>query len=843
MHFLANPFGLFRSPPKRRTLQRAIMLGYAALLCLVFADASWANATILNQPFTAHPGDIISLVGKGFGIKPRAYIKLAGATTSSELVVIKGQDNIVVFRIPQNIAFSRYEIWIYDNVSSSSPHVFINAPRAMHFDSPDVASGAHVRVFGRNLYINNATPSATLIDTQTNTRLVATVAILNSDAYGLDIIAPNGIIAGRTYQLLVSNGYGSALADQTLLGHASGADYFSLSMPWAYDFHYVNGPTYQPGVAGTNEQDHHFFDATSDPDLAIHAKGDGVTDDLPAINAAMAQAAQYGGIVYLPAGTYKLNSTGPMCIIMQSGVVLQGHNASDTKLVFGPATPQGSSYALYAVYWAPGTQLSGLADLSLQNIDKTSQYVVNAATANGDVNRVFIQRVNWDLGSGASIFLQGDRIAIENSNFQQAINSQYPYPDGDSGIGPITIQQVSNLIFRGNTVAWASNQNSINDVTNAAIEFNHFTRSASDQIVAGPQQTTWPYVGKPIAVGDVVQRTQGRQLSLNFGRNLVVQNNIFDVSDGALKYNWDDGETILSEAGGAAPRDDAGTVATANSATVTANSKCSGNCAWNYYSNSMIIIVSGQGAGQWRHAIALTNNTFTVDKAWDVVPAAGDHFAISVPSYENVLIRRNTLQDNPIGIGMFAGSFYNVSVIWNQLTNNGGIYMSPAEQIQDSSASLPIFNEYRNIEINYNTMVNQNGNFPSYIEIVLRLLSPNTFWGASVDGVEERGNQITAKPGTPAFPFSEGYTNYVLYQDPNANYLEEGKSALIGTIFQGNSCTNCQINYLLSTGALDTVIWNANSTNTLGIQSTFLQDQPIANTTTTTSIGTIVGHD
>ena len=367
-----NLSAFFWSSSRRQSVQRVGMFGYAVLICLFCADATWAKAVILNQPFTAHPGDIISLVGKGFGVKPRAYIKLAGATTSSELVVMTGQDNVVVFRIPKNIAFSQYEIWIYDNVSSSSPHVFINAPRAMHFDTPDVASGVHFRVFGRNLYVNSVTPAATLIDTQTNAQLAATVALNNSDAYGLDIVAPSGIVAGRSYKLLVSNGYGSTLADQTILGHANGSDPFGLGLPWAYDFQYRNGPTWR-GIAGANEQDHHFFDVTSDPSLALHAKGDGVTDDLPAINAAIARAAQYGGIVYLPAGTYKLNSTGPLCILLRSGVVLQGHSASDTKLVYGPATPQGSSYGLCAVYWPPGTQLSGLGDLSLQNIDKTSQ--------------------------------------------------------------------------------------------------------------------------------------------------------------------------------------------------------------------------------------------------------------------------------------------------------------------------------------------------------------------------------------------------------------------------------------------------------------------------------------
>ena len=53
----------------------------------------------------------------------------------------------------------------------------------MHFDNAEVVSGVHFRIFGRNLYVNGKAPTVTLIDTQTNAQLKATVAVATSSAY------------------------------------------------------------------------------------------------------------------------------------------------------------------------------------------------------------------------------------------------------------------------------------------------------------------------------------------------------------------------------------------------------------------------------------------------------------------------------------------------------------------------------------------------------------------------------------------------------------------------------------------------------------------------------------
>ncbi len=117
---------------------------------------------------------------------------------------------------------------------------------------------------------------------------------------------------------------------------------------------------------------------------------------------------------------------------------------------------------------------------------------------------------------------------------------------------------ISNLQFKNNVVKWATDGNAMSDLVNAVVENNAFTRSASDTIIVGAAQLSWPNNGYPLHIGDRIQRVMGRQLAINFGKNVVVQNNTFAVSDGVLKYNWSDGETIQNEAGGANPREDTG---------------------------------------------------------------------------------------------------------------------------------------------------------------------------------------------------------------------------------------------------------------------------------------------
>ena len=828
----------WRNLPSDRRPNSATLCVFA-LSAMLGADAAPAAPVILSQPFSAKPGDVISLEGSGFGSAPTVYLQPSRQTTPIALATKAAAGGGVIVEVPKTAAFDLYSVWIV-NGGSASASISLNAPYPMHFDNAEVASGAHLRIFGRNLYVNGVAPTVTLIDVQTAAQVSATVTLSTSSAYCLDIVPSSGIIAGHSYQTNVSNGYGSAVSSASIVGHAAGTDYFQIGQPWAYDFQYQNGPGYQPGN-WTNQADHHWFNVKTDPSLKLWAKGDGVTNDAAAINAAIVLASANGGIVYFPAGTY---NTGTTTISMRSNVVLKGQSAATTKILYGPTYPGG-------VYFPPGSQMMGLTDLSLQNVDLTSQYVVGLGTGNQRVSKVFLQHLNWDFGSGKGLVMAGDRIAILNSTFIQAIN----YQGGNAaqqtgGMGPIyignkTLGSTTNFQFKSNVVKWATGQNSILDVVNAILENNHFTRSASDKIAA-PADPSWGGYATSVPPSFGYMRVMGRPLSLNWGKNVVIQNNVFDTSNGVISYNWNDGEAILNEAGGpsAWQREDVATVSAAASSSLTA--VCVGSCAWNVYPNSIAVIISGAGAGQWRHITQASGNTFTLDKSFSVIPAPGDYFAISQPGYENAIIRNNTLSGNPIGISMYKGSFFNVSILANQLTDSGGINLVTSQGVQ---APIQRFNTSQNIEIKGNIVKNTKGWYPAYIATFFNIQTRNILLGTSTFGLEIRNNQITAKLGTPVPLAREGFGLYDIYQTLNAgDFYDQGTSWVTGTVYQGNSCANCPINYRLSNTDNDTAIWNAATTNSPGVASTFVSDLPMGHTNfggaaPHGSVGTVIGND
>ena len=76
---------------------------------------------------------------------------------------------------------------------------------------------------------------------------------------------------------------------------------------------------------------------------------------------------------------------------MASGVVIQGHAAADTKILLGSAQATSSNFSGFG--WPANATLTGLANLSIQNLDTLSQNDDNAH-ADGPVSKVFFQNLN-----------------------------------------------------------------------------------------------------------------------------------------------------------------------------------------------------------------------------------------------------------------------------------------------------------------------------------------------------------------------------------------------------------------------------------------------------------------
>ncbi|WP_139223486.1 hypothetical protein, partial [Methylocapsa palsarum] len=134
---------------------------FSATLLVIFGGTALAEPFIFNAPHTARPGDWMSLTGHAFGPNPMVFMKPATEANSFQIQGPKTVDVAVNFQLPkinpltqQPIPFTQYEIWTMNpGFGFSHSHVFINAPRAMHFDFPQVASSSPLRIFGRNLYL------------------------------------------------------------------------------------------------------------------------------------------------------------------------------------------------------------------------------------------------------------------------------------------------------------------------------------------------------------------------------------------------------------------------------------------------------------------------------------------------------------------------------------------------------------------------------------------------------------------------------------------------------------------------------------------------------------------
>ena len=256
----------------------------------------------------------------------------------------------------------------------------------------------------------------------------------------------------------------------------------------------------------------------------------------------------------------------------------------------------------------------------------------------------------------------------------------------------------------------------------------------------------------------------------------------------------------------------------------------------------MIAIVKGTGWGQMRNVTNWNSSThvFTVDRAWDINPAPGDIVAVFMPGFQNAIIRNNVASKNPAGMVLFNIAQINTSIINNQMTNNGCVILQ-AGQFAHNSSGGALLGYLNGIEINGNTCTNTLGLYPSFIAVDDAIVSPGTIQGTAGANVDIRNNSIAAYSGsTPKYYHNDG--SFYLYTENNSASGYTAPSgfvpSLIGSVLQGNNCTNCSSNYNISGGIYDLTIWNS---YTNGVKAT--------PTTTDTSLGgvksvnTTTGHD
>ena len=718
-----------------------------------------AQTIILNATPTARPGEAVSLQGN-FGAGAKVYAA-AGGGGALLPVLTQGAGQVTV-QLPGSLGVGVYQLWVQDG-GQRSPSVYVNQAQGMHFDSPEVAPGGRLRLFGRNLRPTGSAPQVRFVGAGGGT---AEVDAGQSDAYSLVLKAPASLQAGTTYQVMVSNGLsGSAetAVEQPVTGIRAGADYFGLNVGWAAKLDFYGN----------------VYNVRTDGRLARKATGNGSTDDQQAIQAAIDRAAaDGGGVVYLPAGTYKMQQGGGASLFMRSRVVVRGAGKDQTILKFGYGNVSPDRWGLI---WDNPRQ-AGLADLTLINVNDSGQWMQNMT---GQGTELFMQRVRFDLNRGDWLWwATSDKLVIANSDFTQGVDDRAGYH------GPIQLNGCRNFVVNNNSFTYAVDGLNLNKVHEGVFENNRVYRDGAARY--------------PSSLVNHV-------LILNFAENIAVLNNQFKVINGKPQ-DKNDGETIIAEGGGSGAgrlEEDAGTVSAAWGNTLQDNGK-----GWSAVRNKPVVaIVSGRGMGQWRTITSRGGNTLTLDRAWDVVPEAGSHYALFNWGARNWLLQGNTMEGNRRGITLYQNATLNVAAVGNTLTNSGSIDFMAWQGSAGYQQFLPIYN----CQITGNNVADTNGQNGAFIGTHTTQAQQAKTFGTSVVNLDVRGNTLTAhSPNVPAVVddvFPEGYLNYLAFQQGSGAYIDEQVPAILGSIFQNNTAINCDNALYVNSGAYNTLVCNTTLIN------------------------------
>ncbi|AMJ67939.1 hypothetical protein AXW84_22850 [Hymenobacter sp. PAMC 26628] len=599
-----------------------------------------------------------------------------------------------------------------------------------------------------------------------------------NDAYSLSLTVPASLTPGQLYDVFVSNGFGGAAGEtrveQPLVAVAAGLDYFQLGVPWAAKLNFHQN----------------VYNIRTDARLTQKALGDGIANDLPALQAAVDRAsADGGGIVLLPAGVYKLALNAGGGLYMRNRVVVQGVGKDLTILRFGynSQTSGWSADGHWGLIW-DNIKQGGLADLAMLNVDNTGNFYNNMT---GTGSELFMQRIRFDLNLGSWLFWNNStKLVISNSTFTQGVDAKAGYH------GLLQLDGCQDFVVSHNSFTYAVDGLNLNNTSRGVFEDNQVYRDGSAR---------WP----------VSLNLVNHVLILNFAQDIAVLRNQFKVINGPAQ-NINDGETIIAEGGGGAGSridEDAGTASGATATTLQDNSK-----NWPaMIKQPVVTIVRGPGMGQWRRIISRTANVLVLDRPWDVLPQAGSRYAIFNWGARSWLVQGNTMEGNRRGITLYQNATTDLAIVSNTLTNSGSIDLTPW-QMENIGGNVPQeFLPVYDTQIIGNDVADTDGSNGVFIGVhTVQYVQPRSF-GTSVIGVEVRHNTLTAhQPNVPAVVdsnFPEGYINNVHFQPGASNYVDEQTPAILGSIFQDNTAINCNQAVHLNSGSYNTLVCNMQLVN------------------------------
>jgi hypothetical protein len=387
-----------------------------------------------------------------------------------------------------------------------------------------------------------------------------------------------------------------------------------------------------------------------------------------------------------------------------------------------------------------------------------------------------LQIVKFDLQVSQQMYFSENRnIVVTGCDFIQGGSLRHQ--------GPYVFSNSAGLVFARNATLWKDGAPTFQESHDSFIAHNTWTRDA------GSQNNT-PIITTHCCV-------------IDFCHRVALVGNSFDVVNGPItNRDRNDGETLLTEGGGGFRTENLGSVdaATADTLTDPANTlKVDPFKPGQIPENYGVAIVDGRGAGQTRRVTAYASKMLTVDRPWDVVPDKSSRYATFVWGLEKSLLKGNSLTGNPRGIWLYQCAIRDVDVLGNSLQEGGGIYLRTWQSIAEKQFT-PIYN----VRIAGNKVANTTGVWVSHIGSVFVTKEPRPF-GIGQIGIEVRENVLTANAKNLQLN-AEDYASIegcysLMKAETGGKYEAPALPPFLGTIYERNKMTNCDVAFRLGTGA------------------------------------------
>ena len=640
----------------------SILLIIGVLLCAapigVFAGSD--APLILYVSKTAAGGDVINIYGTGFKPTSEVYTVILDSSGDradktdpgkSGLEIINISDDTIQCMLANDMRCGIYAVWVVNPESASSNIKYINSADASDISHKNAHTMQSVRIFGENML----NPSNMSSD---GCRVILKCGDESADAvpyavtsYYADFNVPNQLKEGKEYDVFYTNGV--CISDCTS----------RLDSGKALTVTEKNINTeYISGRWGTDAS----WTAAINTGKIVNVKnfgamGDGLTDDTEAISDALSSA--YGGMLYIPAGTYL---TEPFEIT--AGVIIFGDGKEKSVIKNkGGNHPSGVIMGFIDIT----SDNTAFADISLcsdiKRDDLKGYYMQGwyrvlsvRGTSGRDVNGFFMKNVRVTNSDGAGTrFYNVQNTDIDNCDINSThtcVLIENKTNDND------TFRLKNSYIYNNQRVGFCAFRRG-----QIWLEGNTFEGKNAG------------YFKEPLWEDD--EKTVRRWNNGAEHRIIESGGSYSYIADNTLKGDYgtrvpveaNDGEGILFQEGNA---DFTGSVSSAEKNSLTDAGRA---FLQDEFSGRYVFIISGKGCGQVRKIISNTSDTLAVDNDWDIQPDSGSRYEI-----DSYYANRNIIVNNKFNVNSKkAGIFFYVKAVdnivsGNTFTDSSGIFFNPS---------------------------------------------------------------------------------------------------------------------------------------------------------------------